>query len=62
MDVKELVPLGQAVKRFDRSEWVVRRQLRDGKLEGVRVGRDWFLTEAEVSRLTREYPLQPVTA
>ena len=62
MDVNELVPLGKASKRINRSEWTLRRELRLSQLEGARVGRDWFLTEAEVRRLAKEYPLEAVSA
>ena len=62
MDVNRLVPLGKAVKRTGLSEWTIRRELRLGRLEGIRVGRDWFLTIDEVNRLAKEYPLEPVTA
>ena len=62
MDVKDLVPLGKAMKRTDASEWRVRRQLRLGELEGIFLGGVWFLTEAEVQRLAAAYPLEPVVA
>lgn len=57
MDINELIPLGQAAKRTSQSEWTLRRLMRRGKLEGAKVGRDWFLTVAEVDRLAKEYPV-----
>ena len=62
MDIDQLVPLGKAVKGTKLSEWTIRRQLRLGRREGVRVGRDWFLTVDEVDRLAKEFPLEPVKA
>lgn len=60
MDVSQLVPLGQAAKRTARSEWTMRRLLRRGELEGIQVGRDWFLTVDEVARLAKEFPVVSV--
>ena len=62
MDVNALVPLGKAAKRTSQSEWAIRRGLRQGDIEGVRVGQGWFLTINEVNRLAAEFPLEPVSA
>ena len=62
MDVNQLIPLGQAAKRTARSEWTMRRLLRLGELEGIQVGRDWFLTVDEVDRLAKQYPIESTSS
>jgi excisionase family DNA binding protein len=61
MNVEELTPIAEAAKRTRQSESAIRRGLKLGRIQGVKIGRDWLLPNDEVDRLAREYPLGPVT-
>ena len=45
LDTKGMVSVAEAAKRLDRSIEQVRRNLRDGKLKGQRIGNQWFVDE-----------------
>ena len=57
MDLSTLAPLSVAAKTTSLSEHTLRRRLKTGEIEGMRLGRDWFLPNYEVERLSREFPL-----
>ncbi len=44
----------EVAKRVGKDEETVRRWLRSGKLRGRKIGRDYFVTEAEVERVLRK--------
>lgn len=56
MEVNQPVLLGGLAKRTARSEWTIRSLLQLGQIEGVRVGRDRFLTVDEVVRQETKFP------
>jgi excisionase family DNA binding protein len=45
IEVKDMISVAEAAKRLRRSTEQVRRNLRDGKLKGQRVGNQWFVDE-----------------
>ena len=53
-----MIPIPAAAKRVDRSEAFIRRGVKDGSIQGEKLGRDWFVRAEEVERLAREYPLK----
>jgi hypothetical protein len=61
IDTKGMVSVAEAAKRLDRSIEQVRRNLRDGKLRGQRIGNQWFVDETCLERLesTSSEPLIP---
>lgn len=46
----QLLTLEEAAERLKISKFTVRRFIEIGKLEGVRVGRQWRVTEEEIKR------------
>jgi excisionase family DNA binding protein len=46
IDTSGMITVAEAAKRLDRSIEQVRRNLRDGKLRGQRVGNQWFVDES----------------
>jgi len=55
-----MVSVAEAAKRLNRSTEQVRRNLRDGKLRGQRVGNQWFVDETcLVSEKLEPKPLIP---
>ena len=55
--VDELVTIPIAAKRVPcESESSIRRKLVSGKAEGIKLGRDWFIFENEVKRLSSGQP------
>jgi excisionase family DNA binding protein len=45
-----MLTVAEAAQRLHRSEEQVRRNLRQGKLKSQRIGNQWFLGEAAISR------------
>jgi excisionase family DNA binding protein len=48
VDDQTLVTVAEAAKRLDRSTEQVRRYLREGRLEGRRIGNQWFIDGAKL--------------
>lgn len=46
----------EAAKRLDRSDQLVRRWLRQGRLRGQLFGRSWMVQEREIARFRRHEP------
>jgi excisionase family DNA binding protein len=60
IEVKDMVSVAEAAKRLNRSTEQVRRNLRDGKLKGQRIGNQWFVEEScLVSEKLEPKPLIP---
>ena len=51
------IPVVEVAKRISLSEDSLRRQLRQGKIRGMKLGRDWLIPTNELARLKAEYPL-----
>jgi excisionase family DNA binding protein len=47
----EMITCQQAAQRLGYTTQHVRRLVRDGKLDGVKIGRDWVLSNESVNRL-----------
>ena len=47
IDTSGMITVAEAAKRLKLSQEQVRRNLRDGKLRGQRVGNQWFVDERE---------------
>lgn len=45
IDTRGMVTVAEAARRLKRSQEQVRRNLRDGKLKGQRLGNQWFVDE-----------------
>jgi len=58
METERLTPIAEAAKGTRRSESSIRRGLKIGEIQGVKLGRDWLLPKAEVNRLAKEFPLE----
>ncbi|HLF77090.1 MAG TPA: helix-turn-helix domain-containing protein [Dehalococcoidia bacterium] len=60
IETRGMVSVAEAAKRLNRSTEQVRRNLRDGKLRGQRVGNQWFVDETcLVSEKLEPKPLIP---
>ena len=59
MNPGDFVSVPLAAKRTSKSETTIRREVMSGAIQGVKMGRDWFIQLSEVERLAVEYPLQP---
>ncbi|MDE3103185.1 MAG: helix-turn-helix domain-containing protein [Chloroflexota bacterium] len=46
----------KVARRLDRSEQLVRRWLREGRLRGQLFGRSWMVQEREIERFHRHEP------
>lgn len=46
----------EVAERLKRNEDLVRRWLRDGRLQGQRFGRDWMVSERDLARFQRSEP------
>ena len=57
MDLSTLIPLPLAAKTTSLSEPTLRRRLHSGAIQGVRLGRDWYIPNHEVDRISRDFPL-----
>ena len=53
-----MITVAEAARRLNRSIEQVRRYLREGKLQGQRIGNQWFVEEHSVERRRGE-PLVP---
>ena len=51
----ELVPVSEMARRLGVTRERVRQMILEGKLEGVRLGRYWYVREREGGRLRRVY-------
>ena len=47
IDTSGMITVAEAARRLHRSQEQVRRNLRDGKLRGQRIGNQWFVEEVE---------------
>jgi excisionase family DNA binding protein len=59
IEVEGMISVAEAAKRLNRSIEQVRRNLRDGKLKGQRIGNQWFVDEASLARDLKSEPLVP---
>jgi hypothetical protein len=55
---REVMPLALAAKRTLLGEQSIRRGIKAGTIEALKLGRDWYLPIEEVDRLAQEYPLE----
>lgn len=55
---QQLYTLVQAAKHTSLAEHQIRKGINAGEIEAQKMGRDWFLTAAEVERLAKEHPLE----
>ncbi len=58
MAPEEMITVQEAARRLGRSIEQVRRYLREGKLRGERIGRQWFIDEASLASLPIRYRRQ----
>ncbi|MBI4339290.1 MAG: helix-turn-helix domain-containing protein [Chloroflexi bacterium] len=56
------ITVSEAADRLERSSEQVRRYLREGKLEGRRLGGQWFIRESAVAYVTRREEAAEVSA
>ena len=59
IEVEGMISVAEAAKRLNRSIEQVRRNLRDGKLKGQRIGNQWFVDRASLARDLKSEPLIP---
>jgi|SRR5581483_7469231 len=61
IDTRGMITVAEAARRLNRSIEQVRRNLREGKLKGQRVGNQWFVDESCLAKNgTKEFrPLIP---
>lgn len=53
-----MITVQEAARRLGRSIEQVRRYLREGKLEGQRIGQQWFIEEASLSGQPFQYRIR----
>ena len=58
MEGQGLVTVGDAAKRLERSTEQVRRYLREGRLQGRRIGGQWFIESAALTRFQEDLRVQ----
>jgi excisionase family DNA binding protein len=46
----------EVAQRLRRNEQTIRRYLREGRLHGIRMGRRWLITDADLQRFLWEHP------
>lgn len=51
---KELIPLKQAAAEIGVTSSYLRRLCRDKRIPGRKIGRDWFFTRGEITRIINE--------
>jgi excisionase family DNA binding protein len=49
IEIEGMISVAEAAKRLNRSIEQVRRNLRDGKLKGQRIGNQWFVDSKSLS-------------
>jgi hypothetical protein len=54
---QDVMPLALAAKRTALGEQAIRRGIKQGSIDGQKLGRDWYLPVSEVERLARDFPL-----
>ncbi len=57
IEVNGMITVAEAAKRLNRSIEQVRRNLREGKLKGQRIGNQWFVEEAALKTDRQPRPL-----
>jgi len=56
VELVRLLPLPEVARRLNRNPVLVRRWLREGRLRGVKYGRDWLIAERDLARFRAEQP------
>lgn len=59
IDTSGMISVAETARRLSLSQEQVRRNLRDGKLRGQRVGNQWFVDERETNSTPRRGYLDP---
>ena len=59
IDTSGMITVAEAARRLHRSQEQVRRNLRDGKLRGQRIGNQWFVEEVETRLKARKPYIDP---
>ncbi len=59
IDTSGMITVAEAAKRLKLSQEQVRRNLRDGKLRGQRVGNQWFVDERDALTRRRRPLIDP---
>jgi excisionase family DNA binding protein len=49
----------EVAQRLRRNEQTIRRYLREGRLHGIRMGRRWLITDADLQRFLWEQRVDP---
>jgi hypothetical protein len=54
---EKLVPLSDAARRLNLSASTLRHQIRNGRFNAFKIGRDWVTTEVEVRRYSKSHKM-----
>jgi excisionase family DNA binding protein len=55
-----MLTVAEAAKRLHRSTEQIRRNLREGKLRGQRIGNQWFVEETDLKRVPNHSARRPL--
>ena len=59
IDTSGMITVAEAAKRLNLSQEQVRRNLRDGKLRGQRIGNQWFVDERDTFHREKKPLIDP---